>query len=433
MKRRDFWSSEWPVWTAIFVAIAVRLALAPFAEHPYDMSVNKTWLRSAVAYGVAASFHKQVESVELPNHGPLEIALYGLAGLGYQAITSPDTETEAVEPWLTMFTKLPAIFFDIAAALAVLVICRTFTTEKRSRLWALAVLAHPAAVYLSSLWGQTDVVYSTLLFASITCLAVARPGFAGALFAASMLHKPNALLFIPIVGLLTLRDLKTFVRFSMSWALVMAMTHLYFLLSGSEWTYLTLLSSSSDRASNGFGNALNFWRAVFSDGMWSRGAREACVGSLSCYRIGWGTVCTLSLPFLWIAWSWKGAAAERWSIVYGAAASISLAIYLFATGMHERYLFPYVLLAIPFAQRGWLQATVYWSISTLYLISIMDHWRPVPWFDPVWSTFLADMSARLLVVFGLLHMGLVIRDAWNERRAPAKPASKKAAKKKVTR
>ena len=434
IKRRDFWSIEWPVWAAIFVAIAVRLALAPFAEHPYDMSVNKTWLRSAVAYGVATSFHTQVESVELPNHGPLEIALYGLAGLGYRAIASPDTETEAVEPWLTVFTKLPAIFFDVAAALAVLAICRMFTTEKRARLWALAVLVHPAAIYLSSLWGQTDVVYSSLLFASIACLAARRPGFAGALFAASMLHKPNALLFIPVIGLLTLRDLKTFVRFTMAWTLVMVVTHLYFLFSGSEWTYLTLLSSSSDRASGGFGNALNFWRAVFSDGMWSRPARDACIGSLSCYHIGWGAVCALSLPFLWIAWSWRGAAIERWSIVYGAAASVSLAVYLFATGMHERYLFPYVLLAIPFAQRGWLHATAYWSVSMLYLISIMDHWRPVPWLDPVWSTLLADTSARLLVIFGLLHMGLVIRDAWNERKAPTKPAPKKAAKKKkVTR
>lgn len=435
IKRRDFWSAEWSVWAAIAMAVAVRLALTPFAEHPYDMGVNKTWLRSAVAYGVAASFHKQVESVELPNHGPLEIGLYGLAGLGYQAFVSPDTEAEAIEPWLTVFTKLPAIFFDVAAALAVLIACRRLTTEKRARLWALATLAHPAAMYLSSVWGQTDVVYSTLLFASIACLAASRPGFAGALFAASMLHKPNALLFVPIVGLLTLRDLKTFVRFAMAWALVMIATHLYFLLSGSEWTYLTLLSSSSDRASGGFGNALNFWRAVFSDGMWGRPARDACVGSLSCYHIGWGAVCALSLPFLWIAWSWKNAAAERWSIVYGAAASVSLAIYLFATGMHERYLFPYVVLAIPFAQRGWLQATTYWAISLLYLISIMDHWRPVPWFDPVWSTLLADTSARLLVIFGLLHMGLVIRDAWNDRHAEEKPAPKKstAKAKKVTR
>ncbi len=427
IKRRDFWSKEWPVWTAIVVAVVARLTLAPFAEHPYDMSVNKTWLRSALAYGVAGSFHTQIEENLLPNHGPLEIGLYALSGQGYPLI-SP--ELSVVDPWLGFFTKLPAIIFDVAAALAVLAMCKMFTTEKRARLWALAVLAHPAAIYLSSLWGQTDVVYSALLFASIACLAARRPGFAGALFAASMLHKPNALLFIPVIGLLTLRDLKTFIRFTMTWALVMLATHGYFLLSGSTWTYLDLFASSTDRASSGFGNALNFWRAVFSDGMWSRPARDACIGSLSCYHIGWGAVCALSLPFLWIAWSWRGAAIERWSIVYGAAASVSLAVYLFATGMHERYLFPYVLLAIPFAQRGWLHATAYWSVSMLYLISIMDHWRPVSWFDPAWSTLLADTSARLLVAFGLLHMGLVIRDAWNERKTPKKPAPKKPAKKK---
>jgi Gpi18-like mannosyltransferase len=332
-----------------------------------------------------------------------------------------------------VFTKLPAIFFDVAAALAVYAACRMFTTEKRARLWGLAMLLHPAAIYLSSLWGQTDAVYSALLFASIACLVGRKPGFAGALFAASMLHKPNALLFVPVIGLLTLRDLKTFVRFAMTWALVMVATHLYFLVSGSEWTYLTLLSSSSDRANNGFGNALNFWRTVFGEGMWGRPARDACIGAVSCYAIAWGTVCVLSLPFLWITWSLRKAASDRASVIFGAASSVSAATYIFATGMHERYLFPYILLAIPFAQRGWLQATVYWSISTLYLVSIMDHWRPVPWFDPVWSALLADTSARLLVVFGLLHMGLVIRDAWNERKAPAKPAPKKPTKKKVTR
>ncbi len=421
---------EWPVWAAIVAAIAVRFFLVPVAEHPYDMGINKIWLRSAVAYGVATSFHQQVQENLLPNHGPLEIALYGLSGIGYKALASPDLGV--VDPWLGFFTKLPAIFFDIAAALAVYAACRMFTTEKRSRLWGVAILLHPAAIYLSSLWGQTDVVYSTLLFASIACLIARKPGFAGALFAASMLHKPNALLFVPVIGLLTLRDLKTFVRFSMTWALVMVATHAYFMLAGSEWTYLDLLASSSDRANDGFGNALNFWRAVFSDGMWGRPARDACIGDVSCYSIAWGTVCVLALPFLWITWSLRKAAFDRASIVFGAASSVSAATYIFATGMHERYLFPYMLLAIPFAQRGWLQATVYWSISTLYLINLMDHWRPVSWFDPVWSTLLADTSARLLVVFGLLHMGLVIRDAWNERNA-AKPASKKPAKKKVTR
>jgi len=427
--QRDFWSAEWPVWAAIAAAVALRLALAPFTEHPYDMSVNKIWLRSAVSYGVAASFHNQVESVEMPNHGPLEIGLYGLAGLGYQSLVSRDLSV--VEPWLKVFTKLPAIFFDVAAALAVLIMCRMLTTEKRARLWALAILVHPAAIYLSTFWGQTDVIYSTLLFASIVCLVARKPVFAGALFAASMLHKPNALLFVPILGLLTIRDVKTFLRFAMAWALIMIATHLYFLLSGSDWTYLTLLSSSSERASDGFGNALNFWRAVFSDAMWNRPAHDACLGILSCYTIGWGAVCALSLPFLLIAWSYRNATAERWSIVYGAASSVSLAVYLFATGMHERYLFPYVLLAIPFAQRGWLQATVYWSVSTLYLISVMDHWRPVSWFDPVWSTTFADTSARLLVVFGVLHMALVIRDAWNERRATEKPMAKMVVAKKT--
>lgn len=429
VKRHDAWSAEWPVWAAIASAIAVRFFLVPVAEHPYDMGINKIWLRSAVTYGVSASFHQQVEENMLPNHGPLEIALYGLSGIGYKTLASPDLGV--VDPWLGFFTKLPAIFFDVAAALAAYATLKIFTTEKRARIWALAVLFHPAAIYLSSLWGQTDVVYSTLLFAAITCLAAARPGFAGALFAASILHKPNALLFVPIIGLLTLRDLKTFARFTMAWTFVMVATHAYFLLSGSEWTYLTLLSSSSDRANDGFGNALNFWRSVFSDDMWNRPARDACVGPVSCYHIGWGAVCVLSLPFLWIAWSWKSAAADRWSIVYGAASSVSLAVYLFATGMHERYLFPYVLLAIPFAQRGWLQATTYWSISLLYLISVMDHWRPVPWFDPVWSTPLADTSARLLVIFGLLHIGLVIRDAWNERAMATKPQGKKITVKKA--
>jgi hypothetical protein len=278
--RRNFWAAEWPVWTAIAAAVLVRLALAPTAQHPYDMGVNKTWLRSAVAYGVAASFQQQVESVELPNHGPLEIALYGVSGLAYNAFVAPDLAV--VEPWLTVFTKFPAILFDVAAALAVLATCRLLTTERRARLWALAVLAHPAAIYVSSVWGQTDVVYSTLLFASIACLISGRPGFAGSLFAAAMLQKPNALLFAPVVGLLALRDLKTFVRFSMSWAFVMVGVHLYFLLSGSEWTYLTLLRSSGDRAGSGFGNALNFWRAVFSDGMWNRPARDACVAGVAC-------------------------------------------------------------------------------------------------------------------------------------------------------
>jgi hypothetical protein len=135
-------------------------------------------------------------------------------------------------------------------------------------------------------------------------------------------------------------------------------------------------------------------------------------------------VCAFSAPFLALAWAKRKATGDAVSLAFGAASSVSLAVYLFATGMHERYLFPYLLLAIPFAQRGWLQATTYWAISLLYLINLMDHWRPVPWFDALWSKEFADGSARLLVAFGLLHMWLVLHDAWW-------PAAKSAAAKKT--
>lgn len=426
--RRDFRTTEWAAWAAIVAALVLRFWFVTAGEHPYDMGVNETWMRSAVTYGVAQSFHVQVKSVEMPNHGPLEIGLYGLAGLGYELFAS--AETDEIEPWLTFFAKLPAMLFDIAAALAVLAVCRMLTTERRARLWALAALFHPAAIYLSSLWGQTDVVYSTLVFLSMSCLAARRPGFAGTLFAAAMLHKPNAMLFAPVIGLLTLRDLKTFIRFAMAWAFVMAGTHLYFVLSGSEWTYLTLLDSSSERAGRGFGNALNFWRIVFGDGMWNRGAGDECLYGISCYRIGWGAVCLLSLPFLWIAWASRKATEGRITFMFAAASSTSLAVYLFATGMHERYLFPYVLLAIPFAQRGWLQATAYCGVSLFYLVSVMDHWRPVAWFDVFWTTPFADASARLLLAFGLFHMTLVLLDFAGVLGRKKKSAAKKPPRKK---
>lgn len=397
-------------WCVIIGALFLRFLLAPFAQHTYDMQVNKTWLRSAVIYGTAASFHQQVERIEMPNHGPLELGLYQLAGLGYRALVSP--EMAVAEPWLTVFTKIPAMLFDIFAALAVLQLCRLVTTERKARLWALGALAHPILIYLSSLWGQTDVVYSALLFLSFSCLVQKRPACAGVAFAAGMLHKPNVLLFAPAILLLSIHDLRSCVRFCMAGAFVMIAVQYYFLLEGSQWSYFSLLAYSSERASGGLGNALNIWRVVFGTNMWSHSSSDQCLGILSCFTLGWGLITILSIPFLWIIWRLRSLDAERISIIFGATASLSLLFFLFGTGMHERYLFPYVLLGIPFAQRGWKQAMTYWMISFLFLVNLMDHWRPVTWFDALWSPFLGDAAAYLLLACGFVHMALVLHAAY---------------------
>lgn len=416
--------------SVLFCSLVLQLLLARIPGHPSDMPLNMTWLRSAVTYGIATSFQKQVEvDVELPNHGPVEITLYAIAGHAYRLFISPSLSI--VQPWLAIFTKLPSILTIVATGMIIFWLTRINHTLNDALLWITLILFHPAIIFVSALWGQTDVIYSTLLMLSIGCTITSRFHGAGIACALAMLHKPNALIFLPAIIILHAKDIRTATRFTTGLIAVFLITHLYFYLAGSSWTYADLFLHSNDRAGTDPGNALNLWRIVFGSNIPYHVPIRDCFSYASCYTIGWSSVAILSLPFLFILWKLRRTAREQTGMIFGCVSSLSLITFLFGTGMHERYLFPYLLLAIPFAQRGWLQATAYWSISALYLINLMDHWRPVPWFDFMWSTTIADTSARLLVVFGLMHMTLVLRDAWKEWRSPKNSLSKKSASQKV--
>src|SRR3989338_3221725 len=70
----------------LLLEFAVRFAVSWNEGYGFDIGVYKGWARSAVEYGVAESYTKQVGGNMLPDYPPLSITILGAFGHAYRLL-----------------------------------------------------------------------------------------------------------------------------------------------------------------------------------------------------------------------------------------------------------------------------------------------------------------------------------------------------------
>lgn len=96
--------------------------------------------------------------------------------------------------------KLPALLVDLAAAYIVYRIAIKRFSFKSSYLLMLLVAFSPIAAYISGAWGQIDQILTVLILVSCLLLNANKPILGGLVYGMAICIKPQALMFGPLIA-----------------------------------------------------------------------------------------------------------------------------------------------------------------------------------------------------------------------------------------
>ncbi|MFT8871694.1 MAG: glycosyltransferase 87 family protein [Sporolactobacillus sp.] len=341
----------------------LRVAMAPWLSGHLDLTLFQNWANSA-ASGLT-TFYESGNS----DYPPLYI--YVLAVIGKLAVLP------GLSGGYTWLLKLPAIICDCLTAY---LLQRIGVRLKKPFIGAVAglfYLLNPAVLLDSTFWGQVDSMFALLVVLAVWLLAEKKVAGAVTVFALSVMMKPQGLIFLPILAyaLLKQRRMRTMLASAILFIAVIVVTALPFSFhaSGGALWLVKLFQRTTCEYPFASINAFNVW------GLLGANYRaDTATPFLFSYRV-WGiaAIVIVSLLSLWMVWRRSG----RETVVSAALLQIS-GVFTFSSGMHERYLFPAIALALLaalyarhrlyFALASALSLTTFMNIFIVYYDSLSN-------------------------------------------------------------
>ena len=388
----------------VLAAAGLRLLVAPFSAGHFDNAIMQTWSQALTDhplgqfYGLALDVPKD----HLPGDLWLLYALGTLAG---------GTPSVAV-------LRLLAGGADLAIGILVYTIARRCASPLTAALAAGVFLLGPAPILISSLWGQWDAISTALLMAAVLLALRGRHVAIGAwiVLAYACLIKPQLAIVAPFLLVLAWRREKmkgignavlgaaggaVFVQgvampFGVGWP-----------GTGQALTVPGLIQQSVDQYNAISLGAHNVWGLLIgraappADG-------ELLVGGMSYRTAGMIAFVTVWVVALAIAILIRDAEAA-----FFLGSSIALvAMFVFQTRMHERYLFPappFILLAAVPMHRVRAPAIVLHLVFFLNVFITFGYWNPglVPTGMQTDTVIRLNAIALILVLAHLIAVGLL--------------------------
>ncbi len=381
---------------ALLAGLALRVAVAPAPGLPADLTSFREWGAYAADRPLASAYREGV--IDYPPPYP---ALLGLMTRGYRALL--DQEARAVPDWVL---KIPGIAGDVLFAVALFWIERRLASGTAAAVMASIHFLNPAVILDSAVWGQVDVIGSslvTLAFALSVIGREARPfgershHAAWVLLALATIFKAQSIVFAPLLFLLSgigRRPLKIAASLAAAGAVVLASLAPILLAGEIEPFVRQVLYSIPSRHALATFNAFNVWWFMPPEERLTTQASSELVAGVSLDMIG------LALFLAAYAWGLGRLIREErrddpsWVFLVGGF--VAVAFFLLQTRMHERYLYPAIpLLAVAALFRG---ARAWYALYSLtlalnLLFVLIRHWFP------------AERGSRLVASpSGLVHV-----------------------------
>ncbi len=188
--RENFWPL---LLIAAVAAVTLRVFIAAvYPGYAIDMGCFRAWSLAVYEHG-PSGFYASLNFADYPPG-----YMYVLWVTGFLRSIFGISDSSAA---FTVLLKLPSIISEVIAAVFLYRIASHEAGKKFALLCSLLLLFNPAMFFNSSVWGQMDAVFT--LFVVLTLYHLKKERYlAGAFFfAVSLLLKPQALLFLPVVGL----------------------------------------------------------------------------------------------------------------------------------------------------------------------------------------------------------------------------------------
>lgn len=364
-------------WLLCGAALLIRLLLLPLPE-PIDFDLAYfffPWMRYSAGHSLVELYQFGEPLVDYP---PLFLVqLVGLSKLYARFVPSLE-----ITPLQYALIKLPSVAADLAiGAVIYLAVAgieerrsRAGTTRPRpdgqpSRLPLLAAglwLLNPAAIYVSSIWGQFESLQALGMMAALLAAARKRWGWSGIFLGLALLTKTQALTIVPLLALLAWRSgWRALLRGVGATAALLAAGLLPIWLGGAAQSLLTIYVKAVGRYPAMSMNAYNPWfiahiRTRELLGYWVEDS-TALLGPLTIRHVGMALTIGYALLVLFVffrrwqtpagptqsgdrseqkARSEPAADAIQQIGTFFAAGLLIFGFFILATEMHERYILP---------------------------------------------------------------------------------------------
>lgn len=348
--------------TAAGLILRVLIGLA-VPGYPADMSCWTAWSQAAAG----SSFFSAYENTSFLDYPPGYLYILHILGslgnmLGIECGTS----------LYNLLLKIPSILADLGMAWILYSIGKRENKVKLGLLIAVLYAINPLTILNSAAWGQIDSIL-TLAVAGYLLLLYRKKIFAATLvFTAGLLLKPQMLFFGPVLAVVFIKHLfedgikagmKTFFISFTGGAALFVITVLPFSI-GKEWTwilgkYMGTINSypyATLNAANVFGMLKLNWQSLESS-------------LLGLKLSAWGTIGLAFSVTIYFAISFIN---KNKANIFMLSALLMTGIYALGHKMHERYLFPIMvvlLIGFIYQKRGVIMY-VYGLLSTALFINV---------------------------------------------------------------
>jgi Gpi18-like mannosyltransferase len=187
------------VWYAVLAfSVSLRLVVAPFTGHPYDLGI---WMMSGRYVAAGTSPYVAHPHIGYP---PLWALWCGVA-------YSISNYVSAGNQFLYISViKIPIIASDFVLAIMILMVVSrsaALSNKDNARILVTSFLLNPYVLMVGVIWGMMDNLVAVLLIASIM-LITSRPSLSGAAASLAVALKLYPILFLPLLLVFSARTRK---------------------------------------------------------------------------------------------------------------------------------------------------------------------------------------------------------------------------------
>lgn len=383
------------------MATALRLALLPATAYLTEVFTDEYTFKRHVVFiherGLLDSFRDTGTSYVAYQYLMWALALpYGWFGGAF--------DTDAFG--LKALVKAPPLLYDLALIAVVYAVARALLPRDRASFGALGVSAlvalHPVVVYDSAVWAQIDAVVAVSGLAAMAFAAAGRPELACAALAFGVLHKPQPVIFTPVVGVLVVRasGVRGLVRGGFAAAAVLLVPLVPWLVAGDAErlvdTYRKLFNNNNGVTAL-TQNAWNLWWFIPFDKVPE--STDVLFAGVTYQRFSLG--CSLVAAALATAYAWRFPTLRAGLV---AAGYLFVAFYVLPTNTHERYMYPAIALLAPALLVERRLLWVYAALSATLFVNMVLVAPPVEswmrrWDDAVGTHYVAGLNVVVFAAF----------------------------------
>ncbi len=412
---------------AIVIGVLVRGILAPLGWHAYDMFTYADWAWQLLEEPRSRFY---AAPLEVPgDHLPGDLSIMWVMAHVTHLIAP---NLDYFDNRYVLVMKSVPILCDMVLAIGVLVIGRMCTTERRAIMIASAMALNPASIVISAVWGQWDSASMSLVVFAVYAALRRKVWMAYPLLACACLFKPQLGVLIPLFVIADLRmripPMPSTIRLS-AWHVAARQACPGWVLGGATSIGLVLaiclpfgvgfpgmatryslserIHYALDRYESSSHGAYNLWYLLFPEARWDG---EVVAFGLTYHDVGMvhvGIAVVLAVVGALVIDPWPIA------VVWGGVIA-TLAIYMLPTRVHERYLFPAVVLSFLL----WIVVPrMKWLAIGLSATTFIGVYLSYSWYKPSIDIALLQHSAalRTIAISNLVLFGTAL--TWGLREA----------------